>query len=177
MRQLLTHEIGRLSPDDFKAQKRQPVRLVLDNIRSGHNVGSAFRTADAFAIEGIDLCGITPRPPHREIHKTALGATDTIPWESYEDTLTCLAKLKAQGYKIAAVEITDSPVLLQDFQPAAEEKYAFVFGNEMRGIAPEALEVSDFALEVPQFGTKHSLNVSVTMGVILWDFLFKRNFS
>ncbi len=177
MKQLLTHEIGRLSPEEFEQEIRHPFVVVLDNIRSGHNVGAAFRTADAFAIDGIYLCGITPSPPHKEIHKTALGATNTVLWEKHSSTLEGLKKLKEEGYLIVAVEITDQPVYLQDFSPKKDQKYAFVFGNEMKGVQQEVLEVSDFALEVPQFGTKHSLNISVSLGIVLWQSILKTKFT
>ena len=150
--------------------------MVLDNIRSMHNVGSAFRTADAFAIEAIYLCGITAQPPHREIHKTALGATDSVEWKYFETTSEACKSLKASGYKIAAVEQADKSTSLETFQPQADEKLALVFGNEVFGVEEGIVKSADICLEIPQFGTKHSINVSVSMGVVLWDILSKLKF-
>jgi tRNA G18 (ribose-2'-O)-methylase SpoU len=170
IRKLQLEELGRVDVDTFKNQPKHPVVLVLDNLRSAHNVGAAFRTGDAFAVEGLYLCGITPRPPHKEIHKSALGATESVQWHHVEQTADALKQLKEQGYRIVGVEQTDTPTYLQDFHPAADEKYAFVFGNEVYGLSDEVLPFLDMALEIPQFGTKHSLNVSVTVGIVCWHY-------
>jgi len=161
--------------DTFRQQTKTPIVLVLDNIRSGMNVGSAFRTADAFALEKMYLCGITATPPHREILKTAIGATDSMAWESGE-LVPVLRKLKKDGYLLAAVEQTDSSVLLQDFAPETNAPIAFIFGNEVKGVSEEALELVDLAIEVPQYGTKHSLNISVCLGIVVWETFKKYSF-
>ncbi|WP_044211437.1 RNA methyltransferase [Flammeovirga sp. OC4] len=171
MRKLSMDELNRVSAEEFKSQKKNNIVVVLDNIRSLNNVGSAFRTGDAFAIEKVVLCGITGKPPHRDIHKTALGAQDTVTWEHFDDTVEAIKSLKEEGYKIIAVEQVEGSTSLQDFQTTAEEKVALIFGNEVMGVSQEAIEASDIALEIPQFGTKHSLNVSVTLGVVLWQVL------
>jgi len=173
MRKLETTEIQRLSVEEYRKSPKNPFVLVLDNVRSLHNVGSAFRTADAFAAEKIYLCGITGTPPNREINKTALGATETVVWEYHERVNEVLQKLKSQNYWIVSVEQTDASILLQDFEINTQKKYAFVFGNEVFGISPEAIALSDLSLEIPQFGTKHSLNVSVALGIVCWHFLQK----
>jgi tRNA G18 (ribose-2'-O)-methylase SpoU len=173
MRKTPVDEMGRLSVDEFKEKDKYKVVLVLDNIRSMHNVGSAFRTSDAFLIEKMLLCGITGTPPHREIQKTALGATESVAWEYAENTIEALQKLKAEGYTLVALEQTDSSISLLDFQPETGKQYAFVFGNEVYGVQQEVVEAVDFCVEIPQFGTKHSFNVSVTVGIILWDFFTK----
>ncbi|GIV39971.1 MAG: RNA methyltransferase [Thermonema sp.] len=170
IRKLQLEELGRVDVDTFKNQPKHPVVLVLDNLRSAHNVGAAFRTGDAFAVEALYLCGITPQPPHKEIHKAALGATESVEWHYFEQTAEAIKLLKEQGYRMVGVEQTDSPTYLQDFRPAAEEKYAFVFGNEVYGLSEEVLPLLDMALEIPQFGTKHSLNVSVTLGIVCWHY-------
>lgn len=164
-------ELNRLSVEDFKKEKKNPVVLVLDNVRSLNNVGSAFRTSDAFLVEKIMLCGITGKPPHRDINKTALGAQDTVTWEHTPTTLDAVAQLKSEGYKIAVVEQVEGSKMLQDFKPAKDEKIAFVFGNEAFGVEDAVVEEADFCLEIPQFGTKHSLNISVTIGVVLWQYV------
>lgn len=173
MRKLATEELNRLTADDFQGQEKHPFVVVMDNVRSMNNVGSAFRTCDAFAAEKLFLTGITATPPHREINKTAIGAQDTVTWEYAENTAELLQKLKNEGYKIAIIEQTDSSLKLDKFAPLANEKYAFVFGNEVFGVDEEALPLGDVGLEIPQFGTKHSLNVSVCVGVICWDFISK----
>jgi tRNA G18 (ribose-2'-O)-methylase SpoU len=173
MRKLETTEIQRLSVEEYRKSPKNPFVLVLDNVRSLHNVGSAFRTADAFAAEKIYLCGITGTPPNREIHKTALGATETVVWEYHERVNEILQKLKSQNYVIVSVEQTDTSILLQNFEIDTRKKYAFIFGNEVFGISPEAIALSDLSLEIPQFGTKHSLNVSVALGIVCWHFLQK----
>lgn len=169
MRKLNTSELGRLSVEEFKSSDKLPLVLVLDNIRSALNVGSIFRTADAFAVGSVVLCGITARPPHREVLKTALGATDTVAWEYFDNTQNALQTLKESGNILVAVEQTDTSIQLQHFQPEKGKKYALVFGNEVRGLSDEALVLCDLAVEVPQFGTKHSLNVAVCAGVVVWE--------
>lgn len=171
MRKLSLKELNRLSVAAFREEPKLPIVLVLDNIRSGLNVGSAFRTADAFLLERLYLCGITAQPPHREILKTAIGATDSVAWSHYENTAAALAALQVEGYRIIAVEQAEGSVALQDFPVAAGEKYALVFGNEVKGVSNEVMEMVDACIEVPQFGTKHSLNISVCVGVVLWEFL------
>lgn len=171
MRKIKNEELNRLSPEEFKNAKKIPAILVLDDVRSAMNVGSAFRTSDAFAIEKIYLAGITAQPPHREINKTALGAQDTVSWEHAESIEACIANLKTEGYQIIAVEQADESTSLLDFKVEQGEKYAFVFGNEVFGVSDKAVEQADTVLEIPQYGTKHSLNISVSIGVVLWDFV------
>ena len=168
MKKLKLQELGRVSVEEFKKQEKTPIVLVLDSIRSMHNVGSAFRTADAFACKKIYLCGITAKPPHREIHKTALGASDSVEWEYVENISEALRQIKAEGYQTIAVEQTDKSVMLQNFEAQKDEKYAFVFGNEVFGVSDEALPLCDLGLEIPQIGTKHSLNISVSLGIVIW---------
>ena len=172
-RKRLNAELGRLTPQAYKEQAKIPVVLVLDNIRSQHNIGAAFRTADAFAIEGLVLCGISACPPSAEIHKAALGAEDSVDWTYQEDCLEAVRQLKAAGYTLLSVEQAQGAVSLEQFSPRADEKYALVFGNEVRGVQQEVVDAGHGALEIPQFGTKHSLNVSVSIGVVLWDFSVK----
>lgn len=169
MKKLKLEELGRISVSEFKEVEKLPVCIVLDNVRSLHNVGSAFRTADAFRIEKIFLTGITGTPPHREIHKTALGSTESVAWEYVEKTETIISQLKESGYKIIAVEQTTESVSLQDFKIQTAEKYAFVFGNEVDGVSEEAIALADGAIEIPQSGTKHSLNISVCLGIVMWE--------
>ncbi len=173
MRKLTMPELNRLSQEAFKAAEKLPLILVLDNIRSALNVGSIFRTADAFAVETIVLCGITAKPPHREMLKTALGATESVAWRYFNRTEEALQVLKEQDTCIVAVEQTDESVRLQDFVPEAGKKYALILGNEVRGVSEEALPYCDVAIEIPQFGTKHSLNVAVCAGVVVWEFMKK----
>jgi 23S rRNA (guanosine2251-2'-O)-methyltransferase len=173
MQKLSMDQLDRLSVNDFKASSKNPIVIVLDNVRSLHNVGSVFRTADGFAIERIVLCGITGTPPHREIEKTALGATDSIDWIHVSDTVEAVMALKAEGYSICAVEQVSGSVFLNDFLPDLDGKYALVFGNEVNGVTESVLQHVDYCLEIPQFGTKHSFNVSVTAGILLWDFYCK----
>jgi len=168
MRKLANEELNRLEVEEFKETPKNPIVLVLDNVRSMNNVGSAFRTSDAFLIEKIYLCGITAKPPHREINKTALGATDSVEWEHLESTLDAVEKLKKEGYKVMSVEQAEESLSLEEFNPRKDEKYAFVFGNEVFGVEQEVVDKSDHCLEIPQFGTKHSLNISVSIGVVLW---------
>ncbi len=173
MKKLKNEELNRLSVEDYKAKEKQPVVVVLDNIRSMNNIGSIFRTADAFLIEKIYLCGITAQPPHREIQKTALGATESVDWEHREKTLDLIKELQEENYKIISIEQADESIPLQDFMAYRDTHYALVFGNEVFGISDEVVEASDTCLEIPQFGTKHSLNVSVSAGIVLWDFFKK----
>lgn len=168
-------ELNRKSVEEFRQTEKSQVVLVLDNVRSLHNVGSAFRTADAFLVKKIFLCGITGTPPNREIHKTALGATESVEWEYCSNALEAVTKLKEEGWKIFSLEQTDESVLLPDFKPEKKEKYCFVFGNEVFGVDENVIRMSDTSLEIPQYGTKHSLNVSVSIGIVLWDFHIKIN--
>ncbi|MFQ5447099.1 MAG: RNA methyltransferase [Saprospiraceae bacterium] len=176
MRKLTMDELGRATPQEFKAMEKTPLVLVLDNVRSALNVGSAFRTADAFALTKIVLCGISARPPHREILKTALGATETVEWSYAESPEDAIRELKSEGFLVLAVEQTTGSTPLQDFDVQREGRYAFVFGNEVSGVTESALAVVDGCLEVPQFGTKHSLNIAVCVGITVWDFFKKWRF-
>lgn len=173
MKKLSLQELGRISVLEFKDAEKIPVTIILDNVRSLHNVGSAFRTADAFRVEKIFLVGITGTPPHREIHKTALGATESVHWEYSETPLRIINMLKEDGYKIIVVEQTSQSKPLQSFQPRENERYCLVFGNEVGGVSDEAVAAADTALEIPQAGTKHSLNISVCVGIVIWD-IFKK---
>ena len=173
MKKLKLEELGRVSIDQFKTVDKLPVCIVLDNIRSLHNVGSAFRTADAFRISKIFLTGITGCPPHREIQKTALGATESVPWEYVESTSVIVKKLQEAGYKIVIVEQTSESIPLQNFNPQTNQKYCLVFGNEVNGVSDDVLAFGDVALEIPQEGTKHSLNISVCLGIVVWEFFKK----
>ena len=162
-------ELNRPSVEEYKTRDKQPVVLVLDNIRSLQNVGSFFRTADAFNIESIFLCGITATPPHREIHRTALGATESVDWEYYPDTTSAIESLKTKGYQIVVIEQTDKSIALSDVQFELNNPIALVFGNEVKGVSEEVLPLADLAVEIPQFGTKHSLNVAVSAGIVIWE--------
>jgi 23S rRNA (guanosine2251-2'-O)-methyltransferase len=163
-------ELGRKSVEEFKASNKMPIVVVLDNIRSMHNVGSVFRTTDAFLLESICLCGYTPQPPHRDINKTALGATETVAWKYYPTTLEAVEQLKAEGYSLYAVEQTENSTLLQDFNKIEGiNKLAVVFGNEVEGVAAEVIAKCDGCIEIPQLGMKHSLNISVAAGIVLWE--------
>lgn len=173
MRKLTNNELHRLSIADYKTADKLPLLLVLDNVRSAHNVGAAFRTADAFCIQGIWLCGITAQPPNKEIAKTALGATDTVVWRHIPHTLDALALLRQEGYTLVGIEQTDSSLPLPQFSIEPDKQYALVFGHEVSGVAEDALRMCDYCLEIPQFGAKHSLNVSVSVGVVLWDMVKK----
>jgi tRNA G18 (ribose-2'-O)-methylase SpoU len=173
MRKLKNNELGRITVDAFKAVQKTPIIVILDNIRSLNNIGSVFRTSDAFLIEKIYLCGICATPPNKEIHKTALGATVSVAWEYVEDTLTLVEKLKAEDVKILAIEQAENSTKLNTFFPEKNEKYAIVMGNEVKGVQQEVVNASDVCLEIPQLGTKHSLNISVTTGVVIWD-LFQK---
>lgn len=173
MRKLKNNELGRITVDEFKNTEKTPIIVVLDNIRSLNNVGSVFRTSDAFLIEKIYLCGITATPPNKEIHKTALGATESVAWEHVEDTVTLIEKLKAAGVKVASIEQAENSTMLDKFSVESGKKYAVVFGNEVKGVQQEVVSNSDVCIEIPQLGTKHSLNISVSCGVVLWDLFTK----
>ena len=174
MRKLANSELDRKSVADFKEADKTPLILVLDDIRSLHNIGSVFRTADAFLVEKIYLCGITATPPSKEIHKTALGATDTVAWEYRKDVLEAIISLKEEGVNVWAVEQVENSVMLNDFEPEAGKKYALVFGNEVKGVNQEAIKLCTGTIEIPQLGTKHSLNISVSAGIVVWD-IFQKN--
>jgi len=173
MRKLENSELERKSIEDFKKSDKTPLILVLDDIRSLHNIGSVFRTADAFLVEKIILCGITATPPNKEIHKTALGATETVSWEHHENVIEVIENLKKENIVTLAIEQVESAVFLQDFTVEKNQKYALVFGNEVFGVSQEAVAVCDGCIEIPQLGTKHSLNISVTAGIVIWD-IFKK---
>ena len=173
MRKLKNNELSRLSIDEFKQSEKTPLIIVLDNIRSLNNIGSVFRTSDAFLIEKIYLCGITAKPPHKDIHKTALGSTDTVAWEDVENTLELLKKLKAENVQIISIEQAENATMLNDFKPEPDTTYAIVFGNEVKGVQQDVVDVSDVVIEIPQYGTKHSLNISVSAGVVVWDLFNK----
>jgi len=175
MRKLKLDELNRASVEEFKTLDKLPVAVVLDNVRSLHNVGSAFRTSDAFAVDLICLCGITGTPPNREIEKTALGATSSVNWKHFETTLEAIHQLRVDGYLIIAIEQAVDSTKLHEFEPIPGEKYALVFGNEVNGVAEEVMEQIDGCIEIPQFGTKHSFNIAVSAGIILWDFFSKLN--
>jgi 23S rRNA (guanosine2251-2'-O)-methyltransferase len=173
MRKLEMSELNRLSIEGFRESEKQPVYLILDDIRSMNNVGSVFRTADAFRIDKIYLCGITATPPHRDIEKTALGATESVTWEYAADVMELVKNLQNEGCIVLAVEQVENSLKLNDFQPEANKKYAFVFGNEVFGVNENIVKNANQCLEIPQFGTKHSLNIAVTAGIICWDFISK----
>jgi tRNA G18 (ribose-2'-O)-methylase SpoU len=175
VKKLKLEELGRISVDEFKTAEKSNVSILLDNIRSLHNVGSAFRTADAFRIEKLYLTGITGTPPHREIQKTALGATESVSWEYINSPAEAVARIKDEGYTIIVVEQTTKSISLQDFRPSLSEKYCLVFGNEVNGVSEEVITHGDMALEIPQSGTKHSLNVSVCLGIVVWEIYKKLN--
>jgi len=173
MRKLATSELNRPSREEFKIAARLPVVIVLDNVRSAYNVGSVFRSCDAFAVEKILLCGITASPPNREVMKTALGSTESIPWEYFSSATEAVKHLRQDGFTIILIEQTDESVSLGKFLPKENKKYALIFGNEVDGISDELLSLADGAIEIPQFGTKHSFNISVSAGIVLWDFFLK----
>jgi len=173
MKKLKTDELNRVDIAGFKAQEKLPVVVVLDNVRSMHNVGSVFRTADGFSIEKIVLCGITAQPPHREIEKTALGATLAVNWEHFDDTLMAIQQLRQEGYRIIAIEQAQNSTMLHQFEPDAAGKYALIFGNEVNGVSDEVMQHIDACIEIPQFGTKHSFNIVISAGIVLWDFYAK----
>lgn len=173
MRKLPNEELDRLTIEEFKNSKKVPLKVVLDNVRSQNNIGSVFRTADAFRLEGILLCGITSKPPHRDIHKTALGATESVQWEYWEETASAIQKLKEDHYQILSVEQVEGAVSLEKLRLSQDQKYALVFGHEIRGVDQQVLSMSDLCIEIPQYGTKHSLNISVAAGIAIWD-IFKQ---
>lgn len=172
-RKLENKELNRKSLDDFKKAEKMPLVVVLDNIRSLNNIGSVFRTSDALLVEKIVLCGISGTPPHKDIHRTALGAEDSVSWEYYEKTIDAICKLKSLGYRIVSLEQTVGSIDLMKYDPTNENKYALVFGNELRGVEQEVIDLSDECIEIPQFGTKHSFNIAVSAGIVLWDFFTK----
>lgn len=176
MQKVPNEALGRPDVEVFQVMPKQPIVMVLDNVRSLANVGSAFRTSDAFAVEHLYLCGLTGCPPHREIEKSALGATQSVAWSHVEKVEEALIALKNQGYTLIAVEQTQPSTFLQDFQPGQDQKLALIFGHEVFGVSDEALALADLGLEIPQFGTKHSLNIAVSIGVVLWDISSKRGF-
>ena len=170
MRKIANEELGRPTAEEFAAMEKTPVTVVLDNVRSQQNVGAFFRTVDAFGVERIALCGFTAVPPARDIHKTALGAEQTVPWSYFATTEECIARLHEEGYEVLAVEQVEGAVMLGEWRPEPGRRYALVFGNEVEGVSQEAVDRCDGAVEIPQVGTKHSLNVSVSGGVVLWHF-------
>ncbi|NNL83624.1 MAG: RNA methyltransferase, partial [Winogradskyella sp.] len=169
MRKLKNSELDRLDSNEFKSAKKTPILIILDNIRSLNNVGSVFRTSDAFLVEKIYLCGITGTPPHKDIHKTALGSTDSVDWEYCKNTLELINELKNKGVEVISIEQAEKATMLNDFIPKASVKYAFVFGNEVKGVSQDVVNHSNMVIEIPQYGTKHSLNISVSVGVVIWD--------
>jgi len=173
MRKLKLDELNRVDIQEFKEQEKLPVIVVLDNVRSMHNVGSVFRTADGFSIEKVVLCGITAQPPHREIEKTALGATQSVNWVHFEDTLDAIDTLRSEGYQIIAIEQAENSTMLNTFKPDLTKKYALIFGNEVNGVSDEVMKKIDECIEIPQFGTKHSFNIVISAGIVLWDFFAK----
>ncbi len=173
MRKLKNSELDRLEVSEFKQAEKSPIIIVLDNIRSLNNIGSVFRTSDAFLVEKIYLCGITAKPPHNDIRKTALGSTESVDWEYCENTLDVINKLKAEGVKICSIEQAENATMLNKFEPRPDAKFAFVFGNEVKGVSQDVVDASDIVIEIPQYGTKHSLNISVSAGVVIWDVFSK----
>jgi 23S rRNA (guanosine2251-2'-O)-methyltransferase len=173
MRKLKLEELNRVTVAEFKGQDKLPVAVVLDNVRSMHNIGSVFRTADGFAVEQLCLCGITAQPPHRDIEKTALGATQSVNWVYYADVIQAVEQLRNDGYQIIAIEQAENSVMLNSFNPQPGQKYALIFGNEVNGVSDDVMKVIDACIEIPQFGTKHSFNIVVSAGIVLWDFFSK----
>ncbi|MCF8225650.1 MAG: RNA methyltransferase [Bacteroidales bacterium] len=173
MRKLLNEELDRLDTESFKEASKIPVVVVLDNVRSMNNIGSVFRTSDAFRVEEVLLCGITAVPPNKEIHKTALGATESVDWEYFENTTEAINRLKNEGTLVCSVEQTEGAILLNDLKVEAGKKYALVFGHEVRGVDQGIVDASDCCIEIPQYGTKHSLNISVSAGIVIWEFFRK----
>lgn len=173
MRKLKNEELGRISIEEFKEAEKSNICVILDDVRSLNNVGSVFRTGDAFRVEKIYLCGITGKPPHRDIQKTALGATESVDWEHVQDIKELQNRLKSNGYQLISIEQADKSVKLNDFEPIKHQKYALIFGNEVFGVKENVVKDSDLVIEIPQQGTKHSLNISVSVGVVLWDFVSK----
>ncbi|MGB5821435.1 MAG: RNA methyltransferase [Saonia sp.] len=175
MRKLVNSELSRLNIEEFKEAVKTPIVIVLDNVRSLNNIGSVFRTADAFLIEKIYLCGITATPPHKDIHKTALGATESVAWEYRKDIEELMEDLRSRGYYTLAIEQAEDAIMLHDFVLETSKKYALVFGNEVKGVAQPVVSACDAVIEIPQYGTKHSLNISVSVGVVVWDLWAKFN--
>jgi len=175
MRKLKNSELARLSVKDFKQSKKTPIIVVLDNVRSLNNIGSVFRTCDAFLVEKIYLCGITATPPHKDIHKTALGSTKAVDWEYVENIMDLVQRLKSENIKVISIEQAENATMLNGFTPQRQTTYALVFGNEVKGVSQKVVSASDMVLEIPQFGTKHSLNISVSVGVVVWDVFSKLN--
>ncbi|MFP4469875.1 MAG: RNA methyltransferase [Bacteroidota bacterium] len=173
MRKLHNNELNRLNVEEFRGAEKIPCIVVLDNVRSLNNIGSVFRTSDAFRVESIFLCGITATPPHRDIHKTALGATDTVSWEYFLETRDAIKKLKAEQYRILSVEQVDKSTSLENLEIRADQKTALVFGHEVKGVSQEVIDLSDACIDIPQYGTKHSLNISVCAGIVIWE-VFKK---
>jgi 23S rRNA (guanosine2251-2'-O)-methyltransferase len=169
MRKLRNHELNRKSIDDYKMAEKTPFVVVLDNVRSLNNIGSVFRTSDAFLVQSLYLCGISACPPNKEIEKTALGATESVDWKYFEHTSDAVAELKSKGYLIMAIEQAEQSISLESFYPERGKKYAFIFGHEVKGVKQEIVDMSDACIEIPQYGTKHSLNISVSAGVVIWD--------
>lgn len=170
MRKLTVEELNRMDIEEFHQSEKLPLVIVLDNIRSLHNVGSVFRTADAFRLQGVWLCGITACPPAAEIHKTALGAEDSVSWEYFEDTLDAVERLQREGYEVLAVEQVEGSLKLNTFRIDPAKRYALILGNEVKGVRQDVVDAANAALEIPQYGTKHSMNVSVTAGIVMWEF-------
>ncbi|RZV62012.1 MAG: TrmH family RNA methyltransferase [Flavobacteriaceae bacterium] len=173
MRKLKNSELERLSLSEFKDSKKTPIIVILDNIRSLNNVGSVFRTCDAFLIQKVYLCGITAQPPHKDINKTALGSTESVDWEYVENTIDLVKALKSQNINICSIEQAHKSIALHEFQVEDKATYALVFGNEVKGVSQDVVDLSDHVIEIPQFGTKHSLNISVSAGIVIWDFFIK----
>lgn len=172
-RKLANEELGRLDIESFRKEDKNQLIAILDNVRSLNNIGSVFRTADAFAIKAVYLCGITAKPPHREINKTALGATESVNWTYFEDTQTAVKKLKEDGWRVYAIEQTENSIMLNEFKPLSDEKIALIFGHEVKGVEQKVINQCDGVIEIPQKGTKHSLNISVSAGVVIWDLVNK----
>jgi 23S rRNA (guanosine2251-2'-O)-methyltransferase len=172
-RKLKNSELNRIDVAGYKSAGKTPLIIILDNIRSLNNVGSVFRTADSFLVEKVCLCGITATPPHREIQKTALGATESVDWQHYDTVDSCIQELKQNGYSILAIEQAENTVSLNDYKPSSNQKLAIVMGNEVNGVSQEAVDAADVCLEIPQYGTKHSLNISVCTGIVIWDLFNK----
>ena len=175
MRKLKNNELDRLSVDQYKKIIKTPITVVMDNIRSCNNIGSVFRTSDALLIENVILCGITATPPNKDIHKTALDAEKSVPWEYFENTEVAVMQLKESGYRVYAVEQVENSISLPDFIPVKDQKLALVFGNEVKGVQQTVVDICDGAIEIPQYGTKHSFNISVSAGIVLWDLVYKLN--
>jgi tRNA G18 (ribose-2'-O)-methylase SpoU len=173
MRKLRNHELNRKSVAEFKASGKSPIVIVLDNVRSLNNIGSVFRTSDAFLVKELYLCGITSCPPNKDIEKTALGATESVYWKYYEHTHDAITELKINGYLIVAIEQAEQSISLEKFYPEKGKRYAFIFGHEVKGVKQEIVDISDICIEIPQFGTKHSLNIAVSAGIVIWDVFVK----